>query len=289
MAEKRSNQWEIILYEESLPEDFKDIIEDTKVACILSPLHNMDKYTKYDERRAIKQINDLSVRFLEVQRDKSSLSELLETVIDKRDSVSKFNTIEKLQNKIISLKNEEQFISSEIDRLNQYREGEYKKLHFHLLCDFGEGANKSVTQIQEIFCDPLNAAKFPRIVNSQRGAVRYLIHMDHPDKAQYRMDEVRCFNGYNTGDFFDISNRDLDNLSVDLMEFVVDNNIHNYADLERVTRCYRPFHKYVCSHSVLLTSFFKSYTDGINEDFRKEKDRYICDLQSKLTDLVVSR
>lgn len=288
MAEKRSNQWEIICYEESLPEDFKDIIEDTKVACILSPLHNLDKFTRYDERNAIKKINDYSVRFLEVQREQSKLIELLDIVQDKKDTISKLNTVEKLQNKIISCESECRFISSEINRLNEYKEGVQKKEHYHLLCDFGEGANKSMAQIQEIFCEPLNACKIPRIINSQRGAVRYLIHLDHPDKAQYRLDEVRCYNGYNTGDFFDISNRDLDKLSVTVMEFIVDNNIHNYADLERITRAYSPFHKYVCGHSVLLTSFFKSFTDGNQGDWKAEKERYICDMQSKMLEVVQS-
>lgn len=159
--------------------------------------------------------------------------------------------------------------------LDEYRknfvcEGDIKKEHFHLIVNYGSGANKSVEQVQDDFCIPLNAKKYPEIVKSERGAVRYLVHLDHPMKAQYRIDEVRFFNGYNAKDFFDISNADVDRLNIDIIQFIDDNNIDGYYELERITRKWLPWHKYVVSHSIFFTYFFQDRCKIVNKELREQ-------------------
>ena len=239
MAE-RSNWWEIILYPESLPEYWRDVIEDTKVPAILSPKHNMDVYTKYDEKKAKK---------------------LLEDETDLR----------------------------EIERLLKIKEGVKKKDHYHLLVNYGNGANKSISQVQEDFINPLNAKKYPNPVKTDRGAVRYLVHMDHPDKFQYRLDEVTIFNGFNCKDYFDISNGDIDNLNTDLCNFIDNHSIANYYELERITREWLPWHKYVVSHSIFFTHYFASRSECRSEAGQELLEKHYDDLSEQVLRFVLCK
>lgn len=229
----RSNQWEIILYPESLPDKtWKEIIFQTKVPCVLSPCHNMDVITEYDVENGFK----------DKQKDFPNMT------------LQEYKSI-------------------------YYDVGDIKKEHFHLIVNYGNGANKSMEQVQEDFCVPLNAMKFPKIVKSERGAVRYLCHLDHPDKAQYRIDEVRFFNGYNPRDFFDISNADCDRLNIDIINFIDNNSVEGYYELERITRKWMPWHKYVVSHSIFFTYFFQNRNEIQN---RELKEKHYDDLSDQV-------
>ena len=215
----RSNQWEIILYPESLPEKtWQEIIFSTKVPCVLSPCHNMDFMTELDVEKGYK------------------------------DKLKEFPAMTRAEYENIF-----------------YAVGDVKKEHYHLIVNYGNGANKSMEQVQEDFCIPLNSKKVPEIVKSERGAVRYLCHLDHPQKAQYRIDEVRFFNGYNPKDYFDISNADVDRLNIDIIQFIDDNNVSGYYELERITRKWLPWHKYIVSHSIFFTYFFNDRLQSQSE------------------------
>ena len=242
-TDKRSNLWEVILYLDSLPENFIEIIEDTRVPCILSPCHNLDVYNKLDYTRAQNEIAQLCVdNGIEYYDDFDYLYGVANSCrIPHPDCYTLY-------------------------RLLDIRPNIVKKCHYHLLVNYGTGANKSLKQVQEDFCIPLNALKYPSIVKSERGYVRYLIHLDHPDKAQYRLDEVRCFNGYYASDYFDISNREMDDLCVNVVNFISQNDIKSYAELEIACRVYRPWHKYVTNHTIFLSKLFESLQHGLYHD-----------------------
>lgn len=72
-------------------------------------------------------------------------------------------------------------------------DGTMKKPHWHVILIFG--AKKSKAQIREITAQ-LNTVD-PMRVYRLSGAVRYLIHKDDPDKAQYDAADVECYNGAN--------------------------------------------------------------------------------------------
>lgn len=64
--------------------------------------------------------------------------------------------------------------------------GEPKKPHYHVLLSFR--SVKSFEQIKEI-TDKLNAP-IPQPCNETRGLVRYFLHLDHPNKAQYSREDL---------------------------------------------------------------------------------------------------
>lgn len=111
---KRGRNWAIVVYPESLPENWKEIIKSEPVA--ISPLHDKDVTA----------------------------------------------------------------------------EGELKKPHYHLVLSYN--GNKSFEQIDEIA--RLLHAPIPERINSLTGSVRYLTHMDDPNKYQYDSSDIQVFGGF---------------------------------------------------------------------------------------------
>lgn len=216
MPEKRSNSFEIILYPDSLPEYeihpnlFKEIIENTSVPCLLSPLHQFDKYNLADQREAEKELAE-------------------------NDSLS----------------------DRERKRLDSIKEGACKKPHFHLVVYYGKNANKTKQQVIEDFCIPLNAPKRVIICSTLRGRVRYTIHLDNPSKYQYHLSDVRCFNGFDVDDYFDLSNKDIDNMVYDILMIIAKYKISNYQELLFFTKSSLKYFRYVVNHSLFFNKYFE--------------------------------
>ncbi len=74
---------------------------------------------------------------------------------------------------------------------------ELKKPHYHVMIMFD--SVKTREQAAELF-ERIGGSGV-EVVQSLRGYARYLCHLDHPDKAQYSVDNVRCFGG---SDYTDI-------------------------------------------------------------------------------------
>lgn len=76
------------------------------------------------------------------------------------------------------------------DDVNELDEAQ-KKPHWHVIIMFDsvktkEQAVEVFKQIGGVGC---------QVVQSLRGSARYLCHLDNPEKAQYSVDDVRCFGG----------------------------------------------------------------------------------------------
>lgn len=104
--------------------------------------------------------------------------------------------------------------------------GEVKKTHYHLVLSYK--GNKSFEQIDEIA--RMLHAPIPERVNSLTGAVRYLIHMDDPDKYQYDIKDIRVFGGVDLENVLGLSTGDKRQLLKDMIEFIKVNNIVHLVD-----------------------------------------------------------
>lgn len=195
----RSSLWEVIFYPDSMPDYWKDVIEDTKVPCALSPLHTLDRWTAKDEATNAEHV-----------------------------------------------------------------QGTLKKPHYHLFVDYGAGANKSADQVKADFCVPLNGKAVPEVVKSNRGMCRYLIHMDHPEKAQYRMDEIRFFNGFDPKDFFDLSTTEVNNLCPQIESLIESEHLYSYRSLCLFLQGYdMHMYFYVTSHTYHFSTYLKCFKEGV--------------------------
>lgn len=150
-AKKRGRNWTLVIYPESAPDAWRNILDNEHIAWIESPLH--DKDTDPD--------------------------------------------------------------------------GMTKKAHWHLLLMF-EG-NKSYVQVKEI-ADRLNAP-IPQRVESARGMVRYMIHMDNPEKYQYLRDDIVAHGGADVEHFFEMTVTNRLSVLKEIVKYIHEKHVTNFMDL----------------------------------------------------------
>lgn len=147
---KKGRDWTFIVYPESAPKDWRDILNQTHMRWIESPLHNKD--TNPD--------------------------------------------------------------------------GTIKKAHWHIMLS----ADGPVTekQINDII-KPLNGP-IPQRVGSGVGMVRYMCHMDNPEKYQYKMTDIIGHNGADVASYFKMTQTSRLSIMKDIVQYIYENNIDNFAD-----------------------------------------------------------
>ena len=105
-------------------------------------------------------------------------------------------------------------------------DGTPKKPHWHVMLSAdGPITLKAINKIIE----PLNTPA-PQKVGSGRGMIRYFIHLDNPEKAQYSKDELVGHCGADVDSYFELTKTSKMAVMKDIVTFIYDNEIDNYAD-----------------------------------------------------------
>lgn len=114
--------------------------------------------------------------------------------------------------------------------------GELKKPHYHIYMEF-EGV-KTIEQILS-FCRLIDAVEYVLPVESKRKALRYLIHLDDPNKYQYPKEEIQ---NYGVVDLEDAFCDELNNVSCfnQIFEYIQTNNISSLQMLIYYASKHRP-------------------------------------------------
>lgn len=130
-----------------------------------------------------------------------------------------------------------------------------KKPHYHVILRFD--SKKSFEQIKEI-TDFLNQP-IPQKVKSIEGAVRYLIHADSPDKAQYNQSDIEVIGNIDLDRYFKKSALQKDELTAEIMDFICAKDITELADLLDYCRNenYEWF-RHLCSNAYLIDKYITS-------------------------------
>lgn len=149
--ETRTRNWTIVLYPESAPENWRQILDDMHIEWIESPLHDKD-------------IN---------------------------------------------------------------ANGEIKKAHWHILLMFG--GVKTYEQIKEV-TDKLNAP-IPQRCHNAKAMVRYMAHLDNPDKAQYNTSDIKAHGGVDLAEMLRPSSSERYIIIRDMISYVKSNGIAEFQDL----------------------------------------------------------
>ena len=143
--ESRTRNWSIVLYEDSAPKNWRDILDDTHIEWVESPLHDKD----------ITAINEV------------------------------------------------------------------KKAHIHILLMFG--GVKSYEQVVE-FVKPLNCP-IPQRCHNAKALVRYMAHLDNPDKAQYKISDIKGHGGVDIAELLRPSSSERYQIINEILDFIKTNNI----------------------------------------------------------------
>lgn len=147
----RTRSWTFVLYPESAPQNWRDILDEEHIEWIESPLHDKD-------------IN---------------------------------------------------------------ADGENKKAHIHILLLFG--GVKSYEQVREI-TDKLNCP-IPQRCHNARAMVRYMAHLDNPEKAQYSVSDIKAHGGVDVSDMLRPSSSERYTLIRDMLKYIKQNNVTEFQEL----------------------------------------------------------
>ena len=105
-------------------------------------------------------------------------------------------------------------------------DGEIKKPHWHIL--LSSDGPVTQTTVQKII-EPLNCPNSQK-VGSAKGLVRYMVHLDNPEKYQYSLDEIVGHNGADVASYFELTATNKLVLMKEMISFIYENNIDNYAE-----------------------------------------------------------
>lgn len=134
-------------------------------------------------------------------------------------------------------------------------DGEIKKAHYHVILMY-DGV-KTLDQVKE-FIQSFGGVGCERI-GSIRGYVRYLCHLDNPEKHRYDTSLVRQLSGADFSSMISLASDRYLAIS-DMMDYCDREGVYSFADLVR----YAKFHQYdwfriLCdSGAVIMMSFLKS-------------------------------
>lgn len=105
--------------------------------------------------------------------------------------------------------------------------GEAKKPHWHLVLAFSQV--KSFDQICEMI-KPLNCP-IPQRCHNLKAAVRYMAHLDHPDKHQYSINDIVSHGGADLASYLKPSASERYTMIKDMCEYVREHNIIEFHAL----------------------------------------------------------
>lgn len=140
-----------------------------------------------------------------------------------------------------------------------------KKEHYHIILSFE--TLKSSEQVQEITRCELNST-IPQIVKSMKGYLRYFIHADNPEKAQYKLEDIRCFGGADYTPYFEPTSSDRFAIMDKICDFIEENDITEFCDLVTYARYNEPEWR-----SLLYSNSTIFFTNHIKSRRHKQKER----------------
>lgn len=106
----------------------------------------------------------------------------------------------------------------------------YKKPHYHAMVMFSQV--KSYKQVLAMV-KPLGASHVSQ-VHSTQAMIRYFIHADHNDKAPYKREDIKSFNGADIDNVFAQNDREINGVLKTLIELIDDNDITEYHVLVKL-------------------------------------------------------
>lgn len=167
-----------------------------------------------------------------------------------------------------------QWVESPLHDADMNGDGESKKPHWHILVMF-EGM-KSYEQIKEI-TDSLNSP-IPQKCQSARGLVRYMAHLDSPDKAQYNTSDIISHGGVDVAELLKPTSSCRYQLIAEMRAWVMDSECTEFSDLFNYSAVERfeDWFPLLCDNSAyIMGEFIKSRRNkkkGEAEKAERQKD-----------------
>lgn len=120
-----------------------------------------------------------------------------------------------------------EWVESPLHEFDANADGEVKKPHWHVLLMFG--GVKSYEQVLEV-TDFLNCPA-PQRCHNAKAMVRYMAHLDNPDKFQYKISDIVAHGGVDLAELLRPSSSERYSLIRDMCCYIRDNHITEFKDL----------------------------------------------------------
>lgn len=133
--------------------------------------------------------------------------------------------------------------------------GELKKAHYHVLVTYS--SIKSFNQVKEL-TERLNAS-VPQTVKNAKGLIRYMAHLDNPEKIQYDKNKIIGYCGFDVSSLL-ISSTDKRDISKDIIKYIKQNGVVEYCDLIDyvIDNDIDDWYDYLNSNSFVAMNYIKS-------------------------------
>lgn len=105
--------------------------------------------------------------------------------------------------------------------------GEKKKPHYHVLLMFG--GVKTYEQVVEL-CEELNCP-VPQKCHNAKALIRYMAHLDNPDKVQYKLEDIKAHGGVDLADLLRPNSSERYSLIKEMRNFIKEYNIIEFQDI----------------------------------------------------------
>lgn len=106
-------------------------------------------------------------------------------------------------------------------------DGEVKKAHWHIILMFG--GVKSYEQVLDV-TQKLNCPR-PERCHNVKAMVRYMAHLDNPEKFQYNQSDIKAHGGVDLAELLRPSSSERYSLIHDMITYVKTNHIVEFQDL----------------------------------------------------------
>lgn len=160
-----------------------------------------------------------------------------------------------------------EWVESPLHEFDTNPTGEVKKAHWHILLTF-EG-KKSYDQICDII-EPLNCT-IPQKVHNQKSIVRYMAHLDNPEKFQYSIDDIVAHGGIDVADLLKPGSSERYTYINEMCDFVADQFITEFIDLVDYARKHHSdtWYPLLCDNSAW---FMSQYVKSMREKLKRESE-----------------
>lgn len=120
-----------------------------------------------------------------------------------------------------------EWVESPLHEYDTNASGELKKPHWHVLLMFSgvKSYEQVLSVIQPLFCP------IPQRCHNVKSMVRYMAHLDNPEKFQYPVSGIVSHGGVDVSDLLRPSSSERYSLIRDMVAFVKDNGITEFQDL----------------------------------------------------------
>lgn len=150
-----------------------------------------------------------------------------------------------------------EWVESPLHDLDLNATGEKKKDHYHILILFN--GNKTYQQVIDMI-SPLNAT-IPQQCHNAKSLVRYMAHLDNPEKYQYSPSDIISHGGVEIADLLKPTASEKYTIVKEMIQYVKENRVTEFQDLVDYAMANRSddWFPVICDGSTfVLNSYLKS-------------------------------